>query len=74
MISCCPTSNTDHVGLIGFLDLTGDGKTIAGQTYRVLETWLFIAIIYLIWITVFTKIADIVYEKKKIPGIEISAQ
>lgn len=33
---------------------------------------IFIAIIYLVWITVFTRIADIIYEKKKIPGIEIS--
>jgi len=43
------------------------------ETYRVFETWIFIAIIYLIWITAVTKIADIIYEKKKIPGIEISA-
>jgi len=69
---CSLTKSTAALGLIGFLDLTGAGKTIAGQTYRVLETWIVIAIIYLIWITVFTKIADIVYEKKKIPGIEIS--
>ena len=71
---CSLTKSTAALGLIGFLDLTGAGKTIAGQTYRVLETWIVIAIIYLIWITVFTKIADIVYEKKKIPGIEISVQ
>jgi len=71
---CSLTKSTAALGLIGFLDLAGAGKTMAGQTYRVLETWIVIAIIYLIWITVFTKIADIVYEKKKIPGIEISAQ
>jgi len=70
---CSLTKSTAALGLIGAMDLTGVGKTIAGQTYRVLETWAFVAIIYLIWITAFTKIADIVYEKKKIPGIEISA-
>lgn len=69
---CSLTKSTAALGLIGFLDLTGAGKTMAGQTYRVLETWIVIAVIYLIWITIFTKIADIVYEKKKIPGIEIS--
>jgi ABC-type amino acid transport system permease subunit len=57
---------------IGFLDLLGVGRTIAGQTYRVFETWIFIAIVYLIWITIFTKMADMVYERKKIPRIEIS--
>ena len=71
---CSLTKSTAALGLIGFLDLTMAGRTIAFQTYRVLETWVVIAIIYLIWITVFTKIADIVYEKKKIPGIEISPQ
>ena len=71
---CSLTKSTAALGIMGFLDLKGAGKTIDSQTYRLLETWLFIAIIYLIWITVFTKIAEIVYEKKKIPGIETSAQ
>jgi polar amino acid transport system permease protein len=70
---CSLTKSTAVLGLIGILDLTGAGKTMAGQTYRVLETWIVIAVIYLAWITLFTKIADIIYEKKKIPGIELSA-
>ncbi|MFX0201921.1 MAG: amino acid ABC transporter permease [Candidatus Hodarchaeota archaeon] len=70
---CSLTKSTAAMGIVGFLDLLGVGRTIAGQTYRVFETWIFIAIIYLVWITIFSKIADIVYEKKKIPGIEISA-
>jgi polar amino acid transport system permease protein len=70
---CSLTKSTAAVGVVGVRDLTLIGRTIVNQTYRVLETWLFIAMIYLIWITAVTKIADIVYEKKKIPGIEISA-
>lgn len=70
---CSLTKSTAALGLIGALDLTGVGKTIMGQKYRVLETWAFVAAIYFVWITVFTKIADVVYEKKKIPGIELSA-
>jgi polar amino acid transport system permease protein len=69
---CSLTKSTAALLVIGVRDLTAAGSTIAGQTWRILETWLFIAAIYLIWITAVTKIADIVYEKKKIPGIEIS--
>jgi polar amino acid transport system permease protein len=69
---CSLTKSTAALGLIGLMDLTGAGRQIIGVKYIVIETWLFIAIVYLIWITIFTRIADIVYEKKKIPGIEIS--
>ena len=57
---------------MGLLDLTGAGRIIAGETYIVLATYTFIAVVYLGWITLFTKVADIVYEKKRIPGIELS--
>jgi len=70
---CSLTKSTAALLIIGVRDLTAAGATIAGQTYRILETYLFIAAIYLVWITCVTKIADIVYERKKIPGIEISA-
>ncbi|HJW98120.1 MAG TPA: amino acid ABC transporter permease [Candidatus Bathyarchaeia archaeon] len=69
---CSLTKSTAALLVIGIRDLTAAAMTVVGQTYRVLETYLFIAILYLVWITAFTKIADIVYEKKKIPGIEIS--
>jgi polar amino acid transport system permease protein len=69
---CSLTKSTAALGLIGLMDLTGAGRQIIGKTYIVIETWIFIAIIYLVWITVFTRIVDIIYEKKKIPGIEIS--
>jgi polar amino acid transport system permease protein len=69
---CSLTKSTAALLVIGVRDLTAAGSTIAGQKYRYLETYLFIALLYLIWISIATKIADIVYEKKKIPGIEIS--
>jgi polar amino acid transport system permease protein len=69
---CSLTKSTSAVALIGMFDLTAAGKTIAGLTYQVLEPYLLVAAVYLAWITAFTKIADIVYEKKKIPGIELS--
>jgi len=70
---CSLTKSTPALLVIGVRDLTAAATTIIGQTYRVLETYVFIAMIYLAWITVITKIMDIVYEKKRIPGIEISA-
>lgn len=70
---CSLTKSTAALLVIGVRDLTAVGKTIVGQTYRTLETYVFIAVLYFIWITAVTKIADVVYEKKKIPGIEISA-
>lgn len=69
---CSLTKSTAALLVIGIRDLTAAAMTVVGQTYRVLETYLFIALLYLIWITAFTKIADTIYEKKKIPGIEIS--
>jgi polar amino acid transport system permease protein len=69
---CSLTKSTAAVALIGGFDLTAVGKTIAGLTYNVIGAYTLVAIVYLAWITTFTKVADIVYERKKIPGIEIS--
>jgi len=70
---CSLTKSTSALLLIGVRDFTGASKTVAGQTWRILETYTFTAIVYLIWVSAMMKIADIVYEKVKIPGIEISA-
>ena len=69
---CSLTKSTSALLVIGVRDFTSAAKTIAGQTWRNLETYTFTAIIYLIWISAVMKISDIVYEKVKIPGIEIS--
>jgi len=58
---------------IGMLDLAGALQTIASLSFRNLETYAFGALIYLIWISITLKVADILYEKVKIPGIEIAA-
>jgi len=67
------TKSTSALLLIGVMELTSAGKTIASWTWRILETYAFIALIYLVWIIVVTKILDIIYDKIKIPAIEISA-
>jgi len=67
------TKSTSALLVIAVADLTSVAKTIAGQTYRNLEAYAFIAIIYLIWISAVLEISDILYDRVKIPGIEISA-
>lgn len=69
---CSLGKSTAALLAIGVRDLTSAGKTIAGHTWRILETWTFIALIYLIWISAVMKALDILYEKVKIPGLEVS--
>jgi polar amino acid transport system permease protein len=68
---CSLTKSTSVLMLVGIQDLTGAGRSIIVSTMEVLPGYIFIAIIYLVWITSFSKIMDIIYEKKKIPGIEL---
>lgn len=70
---CSLTKSTSALLSIAVRDLTMVGLIMASHTWRYMETFFFIAIAYLIWITAVTKIADKVYERVKIPGIEISA-
>jgi len=70
---CSLTKSTSALGVIGVIDLTLVGRQIANQTFRFLETYASIAIVYLIWISVVMKILDKLYDKVRIPGIEISA-
>ncbi|UCH32918.1 MAG: amino acid ABC transporter permease [Candidatus Bathyarchaeota archaeon] len=66
------TKSTAALLVIGVLELTGVAQTIAGQTFRNLEAYAFIAIIYLVWVIIVIKISDVVFEKVRIPGLEIS--
>jgi hypothetical protein len=43
-------------------------------TYQILPVWLVIGAVYLIWITGFSKLMDIIYDKKRIPGVELLMQ
>jgi len=70
---CSLTKSTSALLVITVMDITAFGRHLATLSFRYLEVYSFVAIIYLIWISATMKILDIVYEKVKIPGIEISA-
>lgn len=44
------------------------------RTFEILPIWIVVGAIYLVWITGVSKLADIIYEKKKIPGVELIMQ
>ncbi len=64
--------STSALIIIGVRELTSIAKTIAAQTFRPLEVYFTIAIIYFIWITIMLKMMDIVYRRVRIPGLEVS--
>jgi len=70
---CSLAKSTSALLVIGIPELTSAGKTIASWTWRVIETYTLIALIYLLWISVVMKILDILYNRVKIPGIEVTA-
>ena len=57
--------------LPGAMDLASASRAIASWTWKHIETYGFTALIYLLWLSVMMKILDIVYDKIKIPGVEI---
>jgi polar amino acid transport system permease protein len=71
---CSLTKSSAVLGVIGFYDLMSVGTSISHRTMEILGTWLVIGIIYLVWITLFAKMMDIIYEKKKVPGIQLEMQ
>jgi polar amino acid transport system permease protein len=71
---CSLTKSTATVAYVGLSDLVSAGISIKGITWQILPVWLVIGLIYLAWITGFSKVMDIIYEKKKIPGIELLMQ
>jgi polar amino acid transport system permease protein len=71
---CSLTKSTAVLSFVGLMDLVGAGRTIIFQTMQVLPVWIIIGLIYLVWITGFSKIMDIVYERKRIPGVELAMQ
>jgi len=71
---CSLTKSTAVLSFIGLMDLVGAGRSIIFQTMEILPVWIIIALIYLAWITGFSKMMDIIYEKKKIPGVEFLMQ
>jgi polar amino acid transport system permease protein len=71
---CSLTKSTAVLAFVGINDLISAGLTIRMRTFEILPVWIVIGVIYLVWITAVSKIMDIVYEKKKIPGIELDLQ
>jgi polar amino acid transport system permease protein len=71
---CSLTKSTATLAFVGFLDLVGAGRSILINNMQIIPVWLVIGAIYLVWITGFSKGMDILYEKKKIPGIELLMQ
>jgi polar amino acid transport system permease protein len=71
---CSLTKSTAVLAYVGLFDLVSAGMSIRMWTYQILPVWLVIGAVYLIWITSFSKLMDIIYEKKKIPGVELIMQ
>lgn len=71
---CSLTKSTATLAYVGLPDLVSAGISIKGITYQILPVWLVIGVIYLVWITGFSKLMDIIYEKKRIPGVEFLMQ
>jgi len=71
---CSLTKSSSALAWVGIFDLTAAGVEITGIYYVVLPVWIVIGVIYLIWISAMAKVFDYLYEKWKIPGIELNMQ
>ena len=59
---------TSIVFLVAVLDLFGTGRVIIGQTFRPLETYLIIALIYIVIVLGLSRLFASVEKKYRIPG------
>jgi polar amino acid transport system permease protein len=71
---CSLTKSTAVLSYIGLLDLVGAGRSILIIKMQIIHVWIVIGAIYFVWITGFSKGMDILYEKKKVPGVEFLMQ
>ena len=71
---CSLTKSTAVLSYVGLMDLVGAGRSILFRNMEILPVWIIVALIYLVWITGFSKMMDIIYERKKIPGVELVMQ
>src|SRR5512139_3942688 len=53
---CSLTKSTSTLSFVGFLDLLGAGRSIIFGTMEILPVWFIIGLIYLVWITGFSKL------------------
>ena len=71
---CSLTKSTATLAYVGFMDLVGAGRSILIINMQIIPVWLVIGAIYFVWITTFSKVMDLIYDKKKMPGIELLMQ
>lgn len=71
---CSLTKSTATLAFVGLYDLVSAGISIRMWTYQILPVWIVIGAIYLVWITGVSKLMDVIYERKKIPGVELMMQ
>lgn len=58
--------DTSILAVIGYPELTNMGKTISGNTFKSLETWAIVGIMYMIVIVTLSKLAKTVERKIKV--------
>ena len=58
--------DTSILSVIGYPELTNTGKTIAGNTFKSLETWAIIGVVYMIVIISLSKAAKVVERRVNI--------
>lgn len=58
--------DTSILSVIGYPELTNMGRTIAGNTFRSLETWAIIGILYMVIIVSLSRVAKVVERRIKI--------
>lgn len=56
--------------MVTYVELTGEGKIIAAVHFRYIEVFMIVGIIYLVLVSVLTKLLSILENKLKIPGLE----
>ena len=57
--------DTSILSIIAFPELTNVGKTMAGNTFKVLETWAIIAVMYMVVIVSLSKLAKYIERRIK---------
>lgn len=55
---------------VGAPELMAKAKIIAARNFRYLEVFIIVALIYIVIVTLFTKVLEIVEKRVKIPGLE----
>ena len=60
--------DTSILAVIGYPELTNMGKTISGNTFKSLETWAIVGVMYMIVIITLSKVAKAIERKMKNQG------